>query len=129
MIRKSSSISFAVREEVGSSMIRIFAWIESAFAISTICCLDTGRSPTVCLGSMSIFRSPRIFAASASISRSFKTIPLTFSLPRNMFSATDKWRHMFNSWWMIATPTSCACFGVRLSYSVPNMVIVPLSFV
>ena len=98
MIRNSSSISLAVREEVGSSMMRIFALTDRALAISTICCLETGRSPTVCLGSRSIFKSPRIRRASASISLSFRVSRPAFSRPRNMFSVTVRWRHMFNSW-------------------------------
>ena len=115
MIRKRSSISFAVREDVGSSMIRILASMESAFAISTICCLDTGRSPTIWSGLMSIRRSSRTLLASFRIFALFKDKPPFTSLPRNMFSVTVKCLHMFNSWWIMATPASWACFGVRSS--------------
>lgn len=97
MIRNKSSISLAVRAEVGSSIIRIFAWVDSALAISTICCLDTNRSPTTWCGSKSIFSSSRIFLASSSISLFDRTMSFTFSRPRNMFSVTDRCLHMFNS--------------------------------
>ena len=97
IIRNKSSISLAVSADVGSSMIRILALVESAFAISTICCMDTGRSPTTCCGRKSIFSSSRILCASASISEFESMIPFFFSLPRNIFSATERWRHIFNS--------------------------------
>ncbi len=97
MMRNSSSISFAVSAEVGSSMIKTLALMESAFAISTICCLETGRFPTVSLGEMSMHRSSRIRFASASMPRRSRTGPLYRSRPRNMFSVTLRCGHMFSS--------------------------------
>ena len=69
MMRNRSSISRAVKAEVGSSMMRMRASIDSALAISTICCLEMGRSPTTVRGEMSILSRPSTSAASASISR------------------------------------------------------------
>ena len=119
MMRNSSSISFAVSAEVGSSMIRTLALMESALAISTICCLETGRSPTVSLGEMSMLRSSenplglRLHARARS--RTGRLVP---SHARGTcFLRRSGARHMFSSWWMIATPSACACFGVRSPYS------------
>ena len=50
MISSSAATSVSVRAEVGSSMITILALVESAFAISTICCSATERSRTVAPG-------------------------------------------------------------------------------
>ena len=97
MMRNRSSISRAVRAEVGSSIISTLALVDRALAISTICCLDTGSSPTTCLGSKSIFSSFRMLFASASILALSSLMPLRFSLPKNIFSATDRCLHMFSS--------------------------------
>lgn len=75
MMRNRSSISRAVRAEVGSSMMSTRALVDNALAISTICCLDTGSSPTTCRGSRSIFRPSRIRRASSSISLLARAIP------------------------------------------------------
>ena len=112
---------------MGSSIIRIRALVDRALAISTICCLDTGRSPTTWWGSMSIFSSSSTRLASCSIFRLDSTIPRRSSRPRNMFSATDRCRHMFSSWWMMATPISWACLGVRSPYCWPKISMVPAS--
>ena len=47
MISNSRSVSFADREEVGSSKIRILASKDTALTISTICCCAMGRLPTL----------------------------------------------------------------------------------
>ena len=128
MMTKRSSISLEVSAEVGSSMMSTRALVESALAISTICCLETARSPTTMSGSMSMFRRPRIAPASRFISRSESTPDLVRSRPRKMFSATVRCWHMFSSWWMIATPISCAFLGVRsVVISWLKSFIVPLS--
>ena len=66
-------------------MISIFALMESAFAISIICCLDTGRSPTTWRGSMSTPSSSRYLRASFSIFALFSTKPDFISRPRYIF--------------------------------------------
>ena len=97
IILNSSSISRDVSADVGSSMIRIFALIESAFAISIICCFETGSSPTISSGLISTPSSPRYFLAISSILELFNTNPLRSSRPRNIFCATVRSLHIFSS--------------------------------
>ena len=97
MMRNISSISFSVSAEVGSSMMRIRALVDSALAISTICCMETFRLPTIVVGSRWMDRDFRILPASSFISRWERTRPFFFSRPRNMFSATVRCWHMFSS--------------------------------
>ena len=52
MTSKSFSISLSVRAAVGSSIISIFAFVESAFAISTICCSATLKFITFSSGNI-----------------------------------------------------------------------------
>ena len=127
MMTNRSSISLEVSAEVGSSMMRMRALVDSALAISTICCLETARSPTTVSGSMLIFRRSSTACASRFISRLESRTPFVFSLPRKMFSATDRWAHMFSSWWMMATPSSCALRGVRSPTSCPKIFMLPES--
>ena len=61
MISKSASTSLSVRADVGSSKTRISAFLESALAISTICCLPTVNSLTLSVGIKSV-----IFSSSSS---------------------------------------------------------------
>jgi len=55
-------------------------------------------SPTIAVGSMSMRSFLRISSALRFISFCESTMPRFFSRPRNMFSATVRCWHMFNSW-------------------------------
>ena len=67
MVAKSCSVSRSDREEVGSSMIRIFDLMESAFATSTICCCAVVKSTIMAWVSTRIFRPANNLSASACI--------------------------------------------------------------
>ena len=51
IIRNNASTSLSVSEDVGSSMITTFAFMETAFAISTDCIWEIERVPSFALGS------------------------------------------------------------------------------
>ena len=87
-VSNNTSTSFSEREDVGSSKIKIFAFSENDFAISTICCCPIESLPTNSFGSTSRPTLSRNGLAASAI-LSLLTIPKEFfiSLPRKMFSA------------------------------------------
>ena len=86
--RCSESLSFSAA--VGSSRISSLTSLDSALAISTSCCLPTPSWPTGVTGRSS--RPTRARSAAASALARFQSIRprRTRSLPRKMFSATDR---------------------------------------
>ena len=67
MMPKRLSVSSAVREAVGSSMMMIFASRENALAISTSCCWAAERAETRAPGARGMDRRSRISRAESSI--------------------------------------------------------------
>ena len=85
-----SSASRGDREAVGSSMISILAFIDSALAISTSCCWPTVSEPTEAVGlRFASMESSSFFASRFIFGQSMKG-PILNSWPMNMFSATDR---------------------------------------
>ncbi len=68
VILYNSSLSFLVRAAVGSSIMIIFASVERALAISTICCWATLRAPICVLALMPAPSSSRSSCACSCIS-------------------------------------------------------------
>ena len=95
---KRTSTSRTVSDAVGSSIMMIFAFQDSAFAISTICICATLRLRIIVPGLTSRPISFSHFLVSSSISF-LRTRPslLRFSLPRKMFSAMLRSRTGFSS--------------------------------
>jgi hypothetical protein len=78
--------------------------LDSAFAISTSCCLPTPMSST---GVVGFSRSPtRSSSSAAAWLVRFQSISprCAISLPRNRFSAIESCGHSASSWWMITIP-------------------------
>ena len=101
MMRKRSSVSLAERLEVGSSMMRSLALVETALQISTICWWPMPSLPTFIRGSKRRPRSSSSRAAASTMAATSVTmVPCTslISRPRKMFSATVRWGMRFNSW-------------------------------
>ena len=91
VILYNSSHSLFERAAVGSSIMIIFAFVEIAFAISTICCSATVRLPILECGSMSLPNLSK--SAFASLCICFQSIVwnfVIFSCPMKMFSVTLK---------------------------------------
>ena len=85
-----SSLSRRDRAAVGSSIIKILAFMDSALAISTNCCWATDRDPTEAVGLKSApTASSSFFASRLALPQSIKGPDLN-SWPMKMFSATDK---------------------------------------
>ena len=102
--RCSESLSFSAA--VGSSRISSFTSLDSAFAISTSCCLPTPSWPTGVTGFSSRPTEASSFAASAFARfQSMRPLRPRRSLPRKMFSAMDRYGTSASSWWMITIPT------------------------
>ncbi len=90
--------SFSVKDEVGSSIIKIWVFKTKALLISTICWLATERSPTLSRGEKETFSSFKTCWLFLSISaRSKAPAKPTGSLPKNIFSATVSSRTTVNS--------------------------------
>ena len=91
---------------VGSSRMSSFTSLDSALAISTSCCLPTPSWPTGVTGFS--WRPTEASRAAASALARFQSMspprPLR-SLPRNMFSAIDRYGTSASSWWMMTIPT------------------------
>ena len=81
-----------------------FTSLESAFAISTSCCLPTPMSPAGTLGFTSRPTRRSRSAALALVSFQLMNPRVARSLPRKMFSATDRNGDRASSWWMMTTP-------------------------
>src|SRR5665648_233173 len=99
------SESWSFRAAVGSSRISSLTSLESALAISMSCCLPTPSRPTGVTGFS--FRPTRSISAAASALDLFQPIGPAVpsrSLPRKMFSATDRYGTSASSWWMITIP-------------------------
>ena len=71
-------------------MIRIFAFMDSALAISTSCCWATDREPTDTVGLKSAPTASRSFLASLLALFQLMNGPRLNSWPMKMFSATDR---------------------------------------
>ena len=98
-----------VSELVGSSRITTRASIESARAISTICCCSGRSEPAGTDGSMSSCRRPSISTAVERVRR--QSIPhQRFGLrgPSRMFSATESSGTRVVSWVTVAIPAARA---------------------
>ena len=85
-----SSASRWDRDAVGSSMIRIFAFMDSALAISTSCCWPTVSEPTEAVGLRLASMESSSFLASRFIFGQSIKGPILNSWPMKMFSATDR---------------------------------------
>ena len=120
----SVSDSCGVRTAVGSSMMRIRAFIYSALRISTFCCTPTASFPT----GRSTGMSKPYFRASASI---FSLHALRFRsprlLPRMMFSVAVCVGTREKCCWIIAMPHAIASFGEWICCGTPSMRISPSS--
>ena len=97
-IANSRCTSLSDRAEVGSSMTTSFASIDSARAISTICCSATDRSETSRRGSTASPTSAASAAVRRCSSPQSTRPPRVGSRPMNTFSATDKVGIRLNSW-------------------------------
>ena len=98
---ESSSLSAAV----GSSRMRSFTSFESAFAISTSCCLPTPMSMIFVVGFSRRPTRARSFDASKFVLFQSIRPPRPFSsLLRKMFSAIDRYGLSASSWWMMTMP-------------------------
>ena len=85
-----SSLSRLERAAVGSSMMRIFAFMDSALAISTNCCWATESEPTGVVGLKSAPTASSSFFASLLARAQLMKGPRLNSWPMKMFSATDR---------------------------------------
>ena len=106
---KSAATWSSGSELVGSSRITTRASIESARAISTICCCSGRSEPAGTEGSMSSRRRPSI--STAAERRARQSIPhQRFGLrgPRKMFSATESSGTSVVSWVTVAIPAASA---------------------
>ena len=87
-IRYSSSDSRFVSAAVGSSRMIILAFVESAFAISTICCCATLSVPISAVASKSAFNCANSLFASAFMAFHWIIWFFIISCPMKIFSAT-----------------------------------------
>ncbi len=122
-ISRSSSIlaSSSLREEVGSSKMSSFTFLEKALAISTSCCLPVPISLTrVWADSFSptwrMWRS----ASLKVLSQSMYPMEFLISLPRNIFSTMDSRGIRASSWWMMTMPWASLSFWVLNWHSLPS---------
>ncbi len=121
MMRNRSPISASASAAVGSSMMRTSALCDSAFAISTICCLATVRSETRARGSIARWSrssSARAFSSMA-LSSSRKRTRRRGSWPMKMFWATVRCGMRFSSWWIMLIPRAWAARGLAMATSLP----------
>ena len=117
---KSASTSLPVSAAVGSSKMRMRAFMDSALAISTSCCLATPSSPTGM--SRSTSKPIRCSAAWACALRCLRlTNPKRRGVrPSMMFSATDMVGTRLSSWWMVAIPSASEALVSGIFTSVPS---------
>ena len=109
MILNRIRISSSVRAAVGSSMMITFAPMVRHFAISVICDSATDRFRTLVRQSnLRPKRSSSSWASLYSFFQSTAPYDVLGSLPRYMFSATDRSRTMLNSWYIMAIPLRSA---------------------
>ena len=126
-ILNSVAVSCSESDEVGSSITRILAFLESALAISTICIAPELSSSTRAFGSIASPRSVRISRARRTASRSLSRKPARGSRCRKMFCATVSVGTRLNSWKIMAMPAASASAGVANSRAVPSRSSVPAS--
>ena len=120
---ESSSLSAAV----GSSRISSFTSFDSAFAISTSCCLPTPMSST---GRDRVLPQahpreqlgrPRGWCGSSRSARG-----VARSLPRKMFSAIESCGHSASSWWMMTMPRCSLSRMSANAHGSPSKLISPV---
>ena len=106
-IRSSKCLlSSSFKAAVGSSRIRRSTFFASALAISINCCFPT---PKALIGKLTFSFSNPTFARTSSaffLVTAQSTTPFTevCSLPRKIFSATDRSGLSASSWWIITIP-------------------------
>ena len=122
--RCSESVSLSAA--VGSSRMSSRTSFESALAISMSCCLPTPRVPTGVSGFSSSPTRASSFAASAfDWFQSISPARPRRSLPRKMFSATDRYGTRASSWWMMTTPRASESLIEPNSAAEPSKTISP----
>ena len=116
MTSNNSSVSWGVSTAVGSSKIKMFAFLYKVFRISVLCWIPTEASIILSFGSTS---NPYFFAIfeTSEFNSSQSIIPLEFlgSLPNPMFSAAVKDGTKWNSWWTMPMPSSIALSTLFIS--------------
>ena len=91
MVSNRRSDSCLLRADVGSSMMTSFALIDSACAMTTICCRAIDRDPARSVGRTSAFkRSNRICDRSLIFDQSIRPRRLGSGSPKKIFSAAVK---------------------------------------
>ena len=88
MILNRCRVSATVSEEVGSSMMMIFALYETAFAISIACICETERFFAKVVTSISKSKSRSRFLVFSIIWFSSTTMPFVWNLPAHILSTT-----------------------------------------
>ncbi|CAM5592942.1 hypothetical protein SALBM217S_07078 [Streptomyces griseoloalbus] len=109
---RSLPLSSSFSAAVGSSRISSFTFFDSAFAISTSCCLPTPMSATRVSGWSSSPTRRSTSVACLSVSFQLMNPRVACSLPRKMFSARERYGTSASSWWMMTMPR---CSLARMS--------------
>ena len=115
-----NAVSACDRLEVGSSMMRMRASTERAFAISTICWRPMVSVLKMVPGSVSrptIFKKRRV--SDWMWARSMNPFQCG-SRPRKMFAPTSRLVARLSSWWIIAMPISRAARGDSTCIGTPS---------
>ena len=96
--------SFSLSDDVGSSRISSSTSLDSAFAISTSCCLPTPRWEIFVSG---VSSRPTFLSSSIALAcdlLQLMTPRVACSLARKMFSVIDRCGTSASSWWMMTMP-------------------------